>query len=596
MRDGELVAAIVGGNPDGLAETYDKYAAGLFGYCRTLLHEPADAADAVQDTFVIAASKLAELRDPERLRPWLYAVARNECHRRLRAGKAAAALDETADMADESADVSDAAERAQLRDLVRSAITGLNPGDQEVIELSLRHELEGADLADALGVPRNHAHALVSRARDQLVKSLGALLVARSGRQTCLALDDLLKGWDGRMTVLMRKRVNRHIDRCEVCGERKRRELAPAMLLGMAPLAVLPEALKAQVLRLVSGGTPEAAAQRASIVQHAGTFGQNGFPAPIDPLKVGPRWKPSHGQAAAAGGAATGAAALTVAVALALSGSSGGKHHTLGAAGSGSTGSQSGPPSPGRPGPSGQGGKPGRPGKQPHPGQQPPAAAGAHGTPGGSGAAGAAQGSGAPGSGAPGGGGSSSGGSGGSGRGGTGGGGTGGGGSGSGSGGGTGGSGGSGGGGTGGGGSGGGGSGGGGSGGGTGPTTPPGGGGSPPPPPVNAGTVTASPGSLLLVASVLGGPAHGTLTLTAGNAPVPDFTVTVPSSLLGKVSVSPASGSLAAGQSTQVTVTVSSLLSLDTHLVISPGGQSVTVLLGASVGLAPAAPGVQASG
>ena len=50
-----------------------------------MLSEPEDAADAVQDTFVIAAARLGGLRDPRKLRPWLYAVARNECHRRLRA-------------------------------------------------------------------------------------------------------------------------------------------------------------------------------------------------------------------------------------------------------------------------------------------------------------------------------------------------------------------------------------------------------------------------------------------------------------------------------------------------------------------------------
>ncbi len=84
MRDSELVAAIVAGDPDGPAEAYDRYAAPLYTYCRSLLHEPDDAADAVQDTFVIAASSLAGLREPNRLRPWLYAVARNECYRRLR--------------------------------------------------------------------------------------------------------------------------------------------------------------------------------------------------------------------------------------------------------------------------------------------------------------------------------------------------------------------------------------------------------------------------------------------------------------------------------------------------------------------------------
>jgi RNA polymerase sigma factor (sigma-70 family) len=196
MRDSEVVAAIVARNPDGLAEAYDKYAAGLFGFCRSLLREPADAADAVQDTFVIAASKVAELRDPDRLRPWLYAVARNECHRRLRAGNVPAALEERAELADLGADASDLAARAQLRDLVRAAIMGLNPGDQEVIELSLRHELHGPDLADALGVPRNHAHALASRARSQLEKSLGALLVARAGREDCPVLDSLLRAAD----------------------------------------------------------------------------------------------------------------------------------------------------------------------------------------------------------------------------------------------------------------------------------------------------------------------------------------------------------------------------------------------------------------
>jgi len=95
MLDSEVVAAIVAGDPNGLAEAYDRYASPLYTYCRSLLREPADAADAVQDTFVIAASKLAGLRDQSRLRPWLYAVARNECHRRLRekASTAASALD-----------------------------------------------------------------------------------------------------------------------------------------------------------------------------------------------------------------------------------------------------------------------------------------------------------------------------------------------------------------------------------------------------------------------------------------------------------------------------------------------------------------------
>jgi RNA polymerase sigma factor (sigma-70 family) len=90
--DSELVTSIVAGDPAGLAAAYDKYAADLYGYCRTLLREPDDAADVVQDTFLIATSKLAGLRDPGRLRAWLFAVARNECLHRLKSRRQAASL------------------------------------------------------------------------------------------------------------------------------------------------------------------------------------------------------------------------------------------------------------------------------------------------------------------------------------------------------------------------------------------------------------------------------------------------------------------------------------------------------------------------
>ena len=183
VQDGEIVAAIVAGDPAGLAAAYDNYAPGLYAYCRTLLSEPADAADAVQDTYVIAAAKLDGLRDPDRLRPWLYAVARNECYRRLRARGLSAPLDAAVEVTSDEPGVELGPEREELRDLVVDALSGLNPSDREVIELNLRHALDGEELADALGVSRNHAQALVSRARSQFEGSLGALLVARTSRE-----------------------------------------------------------------------------------------------------------------------------------------------------------------------------------------------------------------------------------------------------------------------------------------------------------------------------------------------------------------------------------------------------------------------------
>src|SRR5215469_8987355 len=287
MRDREIVAAVVAGDPAGLAAAYDSYAAVLYSYCRSLLAEPEDAADAVQDTFVIAAAKLGGLRDPDRLRPWLYAVARNECHRRLRARARFASLDEAGDVTDAAETEPRGPDAAALKEMVSAALAGLNPGDREVIELNLRHDLTGGDLADALGVPPNQAHALASRARSQLERSLGALLVARSGRKSCTELNAILAGWDGNLTILLRKRISRHVDSCETCGERKRRELSPAMLFSVLPVFALPRGLRQQVLRLVSDSSPEAASYRDTLVRRAGNFGSSGFPVQVSPVGRG---------------------------------------------------------------------------------------------------------------------------------------------------------------------------------------------------------------------------------------------------------------------------------------------------------------------
>jgi RNA polymerase sigma factor (sigma-70 family) len=283
MRDRDIVAAIVANDPAGLAAAYDRYAADLFSYCQVLLTEPADASDAVQDTFVITAGKVSALRDPDRLRPWLYAVARNECHRRLRTRDSATTLDESAEVSDDTADLGAGLEQAEIRELVWAALAGLSESEREIIELTLGHELTGADLADTLGVPRNQAHAMASRARVHFEAALGVLLVARSGQSACAELASIMTGWDGKLTVLLRKRVGRHIRRCAICGARRRRELTPASLLGVLPVAVLPVALRHQVLSLLADSSPAAVARRVAIGQRLGPVGPSGFPRPVSP-------------------------------------------------------------------------------------------------------------------------------------------------------------------------------------------------------------------------------------------------------------------------------------------------------------------------
>jgi RNA polymerase sigma factor (sigma-70 family) len=548
MGDSEFVASIVSGDPEGLAAAYDKYAGDLYGYCRSLLQDPNDAADAVQDTFVIAASKLGGLRDPERLRAWLFAVARNESLHRLKSRRAAAPLQDAPEPADDRVDVGGEAERAETIALVRAAAGGLNDGERDVIN-QLWHGLEVPEVAAVLGVSRNHAYTLFSRARDQLEASVGVLLVGRTGRGDCATLDTLLGDWDGRLTALLRKRVSRHIDRCPVCSERRRLVLTPALLYDVSPAALLAiaamrggnplaaarqfagplSALRDEVLRLTSDPASRAMAARAAAGRSTSPFGISGLPKPTryGRLRAG---RQAHLPLAVAGGAVVTAAAAVVVAAVMpqlrpAPGSPGGGL-TVGAPAPGavpaiSAGSSAGEPSM-------------KPAARTGPATVGPATGGGSSATGRPLSRGATAGGGLAGTGAPAAAptvGPSSAATTGPTR--------------------------------------------------SAPTTAPAATATPTPTassqaaaPPAAGTLAVST-ALVLLSPLLG----GSLTLTASGGPV-SWSISEPTTLLGELTVSPASGTLSAGGTATVAITVSGLLSLDSQLTVQPGGQVVTVVLG----------------
>jgi RNA polymerase sigma factor (sigma-70 family) len=281
VDDRAVVAALVSGDPRGLDGAYRAYADRLYTYCRGMLRDADAAADAVHDTFILAGQRAGQLRDPDRLRSWLYAIARNECLRILRRRGRHVPLEEAGQVSAPSTDPDAPLHAAEVQELVRAAAAGLNPGDREVFELAVRHDLAAPEIGAALGVSGAHAHARLSRARGQLERALGALLVARTGRGDCPELDALLTGWDGVLTALVRKRISRHIDACDTCAERRRRQLTPAALFSAyasAPMLVAPVEIR-QWLQLTSTD----AAYAEAVDRRSGRWDpDSGFPVPLE--------------------------------------------------------------------------------------------------------------------------------------------------------------------------------------------------------------------------------------------------------------------------------------------------------------------------
>lgn len=248
--DAQLVAGVLAGDREAFGAVYDRYGDRLYDFAHSMLRQREDAEDAVADSFVLVADRLGQLRDPDRLRPWLYAVVRSECLRRLKARKRVAygGEDQLVDMADTSVTPDSEAELSALRDLVWDASAGLAERDRAMLDLHLRHGLEGAELGEAMGVTASNAYVMLNRLRTQVERSLGALLIARLGRDDCDDLDGILVDWDGRFSPLVRKRVARHVDDCEVCSDRRRRMVSPLALLAGVPLVAAPLSLRDRVV------------------------------------------------------------------------------------------------------------------------------------------------------------------------------------------------------------------------------------------------------------------------------------------------------------------------------------------------------------
>ncbi|MBL6636178.1 MAG: sigma-70 family RNA polymerase sigma factor [Ilumatobacteraceae bacterium] len=263
--DAQLVASYLAGDRSALGSIYDRYGQSLFDTATAMTNSRDDASDMVQDVFVLAAERLGQLRDPSRLKPWLFAILRNEVYRRSRRRSRQSLTDFSAPEHDamlpstpsSSEAVDDAIDGAELAELVRSAASGLDARDQLVLELSVRQGLSGDDLADALGVTAQQSYGLVHRMRERTERSLGAYCVARRGRKECEELDRILQGWSGDFTVLLRKRVSRHIDDCNTC-ERSRRRFAPLALVGAAPAFAAPIGLRSSILERVALLHPDA--------------------------------------------------------------------------------------------------------------------------------------------------------------------------------------------------------------------------------------------------------------------------------------------------------------------------------------------------
>lgn len=167
--DSELIKRSVRRDGDAFAMLFDRHSTAVYRYAYGLSRNPDDADDLVQDTFMTAWRRLAEIRlVGESLLPWLIVVCRNHASnlRRRNAVRAAVPLDD-ADGAVDDGTLARLQHAEQLKWVVQ-AVNDLGDTDRRIVELCLYEGRDYHEAAALLGLSVGALTKRIHRARSRL--------------------------------------------------------------------------------------------------------------------------------------------------------------------------------------------------------------------------------------------------------------------------------------------------------------------------------------------------------------------------------------------------------------------------------------------
>jgi RNA polymerase sigma-70 factor (ECF subfamily) len=146
-----------------------------YNLARWLMHDETEAEDMVQEAYVRVANHFAGLRGGDG-RAWLLTIVRNSCYDRLRQKGAS---DRNTDFDEELHSAGRQARNpetallpAKRSELVKKSLVQLPAEYREVLILRELEQLSYREIADIAGIPLGTVMSRISRARQQLQRTL----------------------------------------------------------------------------------------------------------------------------------------------------------------------------------------------------------------------------------------------------------------------------------------------------------------------------------------------------------------------------------------------------------------------------------------
>jgi len=148
-----LFQRFAGGDVEALAPIYDAVTPWVLGYVRALTHSKEDAEECLQEVFVRLVRSRRRLKNVQKIRSYLLAMARNEAFRRMRRRAKRADTAPVNEMLPLVAAHGDSPDSTDLADSVSCALSLLPTAQREVVVLRAYQALSFEEIADLTQVP-----------------------------------------------------------------------------------------------------------------------------------------------------------------------------------------------------------------------------------------------------------------------------------------------------------------------------------------------------------------------------------------------------------------------------------------------------------
>ena len=168
LEEERLLLLMKTGDQEAFRKLYERTARSIYSYALSILQQPQDAEEVMQDTYLTAWRQAARYETEGKPMAWLLTIARNLCYMRLRRQKDHPCVSYEELEQEEPGELCSRIELVPEKQMLLDALTALGEDERKIVLLHDAGNMKHREIAQLLGIPLSTVLSKYRRALKRL--------------------------------------------------------------------------------------------------------------------------------------------------------------------------------------------------------------------------------------------------------------------------------------------------------------------------------------------------------------------------------------------------------------------------------------------